>query len=1489
MFSEKKSIGKELSIDVKASKTTSTRNQDSPPPPPVNFTSHPLLSPKQSPTSAPPLTTPTQTPVSAANRTRAAGARDTYRDSLEGKAFVEKLSTFEVLSKENSGASPTCPVRSPTSPLGSPTPYRKPLRSPRSPVPPETLPKPSKPRPLSPDAPSATSFNPERGFALQKSVSASHTNQATSADRSQWHFKFSPLDLPTEILPNRRPAHTEARSPSAPTAVATVTAPPPAGKSRSFDTRPDGSETSTTLNGAPLQQKPELIASAPLKNVCFDSLKGHGHTRVSPPQVLTSEAQEVAEGCLKSRGSLDVEGCLESSAHQVESGGASTVEKQQAPALPPRRPRSLSPNAIYENIPARKKSSPVARRRRNLPELPSEECEVASPPLLVPRTKEKRESTESERELTRISRVAALAKSASASHVCRTEVDEQTHRKRGAACRSPPTLIIPPPPASTPPLVASSYSDLNARSQSASPARNAPERTARVTSRSPTQRTASPPATQPAPDAEPVWIVRKNLPKSRESAKEKTDAVAAATSIVAPRTRVLTSSSSSSGSNGSPVLPDSGFSSPTLTESPTASVKSPKKEKKTFWTKLTKSASSKDFTSKKPPQKPNKKKQDSANGAAKTRKQWSKLNQRKVPLDGLLTSASTSDVTASVSDDEFAFSSAINPQTSFSTEVRLQKVSPTPEPDASDVSKVNRPDSSTTCSSDVKSSSDSLSTCKSPASAPVTNGYAKCFSKATPVVDKLRLPGFFASEQTTSGEGDTSQVKTSVEEKRSKSSKEIPLYEEVPVEISDHEDEEAEPHVTDVCKQSSVNSDTWKAANRDEVIYKELKRRKKTKKVAKYNAYCEIGVGLESAQERRLSNNQEEAAPTPPLEPPRSPTPPPVSSIPPIPVPATDSDLPVSVFCGSDVTSDAVDLDSVVLREHESSDDDLEFNTCYDNVPSVRRADVTPASAEDSQEPIQVEVHEQKLNVAKFAQNNERRDAPLLKPVRSKKSVTFADESDTSGAKLNNYCDEKTLKTCDSDVIADSAPAVTRDAVKETKKIGGDSCENNENMERINSPTSPINGGVRVFPPSPSSANAPAPKLKPTGLLHGYTQDVQAPRSPLTMNNNTPKSVPLTGSPSPLVNGHSTPKPFDPRNPQVRALQEAADTSSVSDLDIGDDLTGSQQDLKAYHSLMKAERKREQVLAAQEQQRLEDILDMCADFTRQLEEEKHQQQQPKQDASTTSLQPRSSPLATQPHFTSAQYHLSPRSPLHVSTIAGASDAANHSPGSQLSSANDSPKDTLLRSSKIKTNGSLTKLASPTQLHKDLSGKHVSPAEQHVFARGTWRRNSNSSDSELDSFSESGTIKRRPTAERSPATPTLNDVTSTRSPLLKTPVNDVSAGAQGASALESGMEGNYDNLEDYSGLLQNTMQAMESLTASIRVESPEVRKPPPEAPRYTNNNNIGTRHAPQSPISPTATSPLTSSSVSPLTSPTMTSSTSSSHVTDSVSDVRSFCK
>lgn len=123
------------------------------------------------------------------------------------------------------------------------------------------------------------------------------------------------------------------------------------------------------------------------------------------------------------------------------------------------------------------------------------------------------------------------------------------------------------------------------------------------------------------------------------------------------------------------------------------------------------------------------------------------------------------------------------------------------------------------------------------------------------------------------------------------------------------------------------------------------------------------------------------------------------------------------------------------------------------------------------------------------------------------------------------------------------------------------------------------------------------------------------------------------------------------------------------------DMTGSQQDLQQLHLRMIEERKKEQQVAAQEKQRLEDILLMCAEYEKQLESE-----------------------------------LSPP-PL----------PAKESPGEKRSSM-----------TKIKTNGSLTKLTSPTLLQKD------------AFAFDfKWPRNSASSNSEEEDSEKDGTIKRRP--------------------------------------------------------------------------------------------------------------------------------------------------
>ena len=143
--------------------------------------------------------------------------------------------------------------------------------------------------------------------------------------------------------------------------------------------------------------------------------------------------------------------------------------------------------------------------------------------------------------------------------------------------------------------------------------------------------------------------------------------------------------------------------------------------------------------------------------------------------------------------------------------------------------------------------------------------------------------------------------------------------------------------------------------------------------------------------------------------------------------------------------------------------------------------------------------------------------------------------------------------------------------------------------------------------------------------------------------------------------------------PPSQPLDETlSETSSIDTAMLGD-LTASQQELRDLHQHMREERKRDQEQAIAEKQRLEDILLMCAEYEKQMERE--------------------------------------------------------SVNKEFGYLGDM-KEMRNSMTKIKTNGSLTKLASPNQLHRDT-----------VFDYKC-RRNSASS-TEEDTGSENGTIKRRP--------------------------------------------------------------------------------------------------------------------------------------------------
>ena len=134
--------------------------------------------------------------------------------------------------------------------------------------------------------------------------------------------------------------------------------------------------------------------------------------------------------------------------------------------------------------------------------------------------------------------------------------------------------------------------------------------------------------------------------------------------------------------------------------------------------------------------------------------------------------------------------------------------------------------------------------------------------------------------------------------------------------------------------------------------------------------------------------------------------------------------------------------------------------------------------------------------------------------------------------------------------------------------------------------------------------------------------------------------------------------------------------SMVSELELDmTELSQSQQDLIQLHQRMKEERKQEQMVAEQEKHRLDDILNMCAEYERQLEHEKRVKEKVE------------------------------------------------SPTERRDSRNSMTK--------IKTNGSLTKLASPNQSHKD------------IFDFKFRRSSGSSASTSDDEGSDNGTIKRRP--------------------------------------------------------------------------------------------------------------------------------------------------
>ena len=222
------------------------------------------------------------------------------------------------------------------------------------------------------------------------------------------------------------------------------------------------------------------------------------------------------------------------------------------------------------------------------------------------------------------------------------------------------------------------------------------------------------------------------------------------------------------------------------------------------------------------------------------------------------------------------------------------------------------------------------------------------------------------------------------------------------------------------------------------------------------------------------------------------------------------------------------------------------------------------------------------------------------------------------------------------------------------------------------------------------------------------------------------------------------------------------------DLDFNE-LTESQKDLTLKHREVVAERKQDQEMERQERQRLEEILSMCADYERQIEEEKVKiKTRPDYHSIAAQVTEKSPPVPPLPiqfqhlQINQGQTQNKPQNPSIINTATVKSKEETNtsalvnqsfvqppksldisSEGSTMSLDRRSDKSDYRGSmTKIMTNGSLTLLSSPSNPHKDfLHGFQIR------------RAGSNSSNSEEESLcgssEDTGTIKRRPTSNQSP--------------------------------------------------------------------------------------------------------------------------------------------
>ncbi|KAL4228838.1 Pleckstrin y-like domain B member 1 [Mactra antiquata] len=273
------------------------------------------------------------------------------------------------------------------------------------------------------------------------------------------------------------------------------------------------------------------------------------------------------------------------------------------------------------------------------------------------------------------------------------------------------------------------------------------------------------------------------------------------------------------------------------------------------------------------------------------------------------------------------------------------------------------------------------------------------------------------------------------------------------------------------------------------------------------------------------------------------------------------------------------------------------------------------------------------------------------------------------------------------------------------------------------------------------------------------------------------------------------------------------------------ELTESQKDLTLKHREIVAERKQEQEMERLERQRLEEILNMCAEYERQIDAENNQviKKQQEKFTVTENHTPPIPPLPLQYQHLQGNHSnyggQSSPGPFHSHSLqhqAFGQRQVQPPKGLELETQSLDRRDLLnkteYRSSmtnKIMTNGSLTMLSSPTNSHKE-------------FFHGYQMRKcgSNSSNSEEESLcgssEDTGTIKRRPNSNQAllgndrPTSPR----TTPRSPLVNSSVSKSSVQSNSVMQSNDQSHANIHYSSAFSSSNQNTPTTVVSWSQSI---------------------------------------------------------------------------